>query len=994
MHTVFKKLTSLVLVAFMVLSMVPIFAVTANAATGGTYQLVTDASKLAVGDKIIIVAKDSNYALSTTQNKNNRGQASITKSTDTKTNDTITTPSAAVQIITLEEGTTTGTFAFNVGTGYLYAASSSSNNLKTQTENDANGSWKIETTADGVATVKAQGSNSRNLLKYNSTSKIFSCYGSGQQDIVLYKLEKTSTPEPSQPESSEPIACEHTNTIEVAEVPATCTTPGTTAGVKCSACGTVISGCAALPAPGHTEVIDEAKAATCTATGLTEGKHCSVCGETIVKQTVVPMAAHNYENGECTVCHAAEPSSKTYIFNQYPNGSSQAQNEEHVLDTVVTMTTNVAYFTTELRLYNTTVTNTKNSYAIINSQKAIDSITINAKGNKNTVGKLNVRGSKDNGENWTLIQAVSITSTSSYNDYTVDFGDASYTYLKFDAEGDQIKLYSMTLKFATSSGSACGHNNTEIRDGVPATCTEPGYTAGEYCYDCETYISGHEKIDALGHLLGEGVVKTPATCTTKGVMTYTCTREGCNYTKTEDIEPTVHNYGDGDTCTVCGNKKAQRYYIATVRSTGNYFYMTNKLDSKSDRYLAEDSSLTTLPEKITAPKADKVFVLVDNGEGIYSIYAEGLAGNNYLGWKSGNSGTFVAEGDAKKLTKVGNPDGTFSFYFANGAEKRYLSLNEATGNDYFAWYTGSQKQDLVLIPVVESVKEWNLTLKDNVGANFKLDVNETDTVHIKVGGKTVTYNASDLEQAGGTYLATVKLAAAQMTEKIEIQVEGSDVVRTYTIREYADKILNGAYTDETKQLVRDMLNYGGMAQKFFGYNADEANLANNGITDVGTAEVPASGSIPMMGTNGSVTGMNYYGATLVFRDKIAVRFYFEPAVDGEEFDIKNYTFAASVKGTPVSASDPVKSGSKYYIEIANINPDKLAEQIEVEVMDNDPNDPKILTVTYGPMNYITRMYSKANVEAPTTEQQNIKNLLKALYNYHLAAKTYVEANQA
>lgn len=151
----------------------------------GLYHLVTDAANLTVGSSIIIAASDYDYAISTTQNSNNRGQSAITKDDATKT---LSAVSAGVQILTLEAGTTTGTYAFYTGSGYLYAASSSSNYLKTETTLSANSSWAITITSAGIATCTAQGTNTRNLLKYNSSSSIFSCYSSGQNAIAIYKL--------------------------------------------------------------------------------------------------------------------------------------------------------------------------------------------------------------------------------------------------------------------------------------------------------------------------------------------------------------------------------------------------------------------------------------------------------------------------------------------------------------------------------------------------------------------------------------------------------------------------------------------------------------------------------------------------------------------------------------------------------------------------------------------------------------------------------------
>lgn len=147
------------------------------------WTLVTDASTLTAGDQVVIVAKESNYALSTTQNGNNRGQASVVKSGNN------ITFGSDVQVLTLQAGKTSGTFAFYTGVGYLYAASSSSNYLRTETTLSANSSWNISITSAGVATVKATGTNTRNWMRYNSSNKIFACYNSGQADILIYRYQ-------------------------------------------------------------------------------------------------------------------------------------------------------------------------------------------------------------------------------------------------------------------------------------------------------------------------------------------------------------------------------------------------------------------------------------------------------------------------------------------------------------------------------------------------------------------------------------------------------------------------------------------------------------------------------------------------------------------------------------------------------------------------------------------------------------------------------------
>ena len=146
----------------------------------GAWVLVTDASDLAVNDDVIIAAANENYALGTDQKSNNRGTGTIVKGSN------VALLKSNVQILTLENGKQSGTLALSTGNGYLYAASSSSNYLRTETSLSDNSSWTIEIN-EGVATIKAQGDNTRNLLQYNSNDNLFSCYSSNQKPVAIYE---------------------------------------------------------------------------------------------------------------------------------------------------------------------------------------------------------------------------------------------------------------------------------------------------------------------------------------------------------------------------------------------------------------------------------------------------------------------------------------------------------------------------------------------------------------------------------------------------------------------------------------------------------------------------------------------------------------------------------------------------------------------------------------------------------------------------------------
>ena len=151
------------------------------------YQLVTSVDQLVAGRTYLIVNVANGKALGTTQTSNNRSAAAVTIE-----DGIISEIGNTVCELTLGGNTGVWTFFdadYGANGGYLYAASSSNNYLRTQASNNANGQWSISINAEGVATLQAQGTNTRNLLKYNNSSDVFSCYASSstQLDVCLFR---------------------------------------------------------------------------------------------------------------------------------------------------------------------------------------------------------------------------------------------------------------------------------------------------------------------------------------------------------------------------------------------------------------------------------------------------------------------------------------------------------------------------------------------------------------------------------------------------------------------------------------------------------------------------------------------------------------------------------------------------------------------------------------------------------------------------------------
>ena len=166
------------------------------------WALVTDAAMLAAGDEIIIASSatpGNAYAISTTQNNNNRGRVSVTIAQDLEGQKIIQNPGSTVEVLKLVAGYHAGYYYLQEATSmegrYLFTTNSSSNNyLRSADPNTASSStnrdfanWLItidSSTAAYLSTYGSFWSSGRTYYKqirHSDSSSLFSAYNSSSQ---------------------------------------------------------------------------------------------------------------------------------------------------------------------------------------------------------------------------------------------------------------------------------------------------------------------------------------------------------------------------------------------------------------------------------------------------------------------------------------------------------------------------------------------------------------------------------------------------------------------------------------------------------------------------------------------------------------------------------------------------------------------------------------------------------------------------------------------
>ena len=249
--------------------------------------------------------------------------------------------------------------------------------------------------------------------------------------------------------------CAHENTELRNAKEATCTEPGYTGDTYCKDCGKKIGTGTAIPAKGHTEVIDEAVAATCTTPGKTEGKHCSVCNEILVAQEVIPAKGHSWDKGVITTSPTCSDAGvKTYTC------TVCSETKTEVLDATGHTPVDVA------------------------EQPASCTEAGHTAGVKCSVCGATISGIEEipaTGHTEVIDEAVEATCTTPGK-----------------TEGKHCSVCNEVL-VPQEEIPAKGHTEV-IDEAVAATCTESGKTEGKHCSVCNEILVAQEVIPAKGHV--------------------------------------------------------------------------------------------------------------------------------------------------------------------------------------------------------------------------------------------------------------------------------------------------------------------------------------------------------------------------------------------------------------------------------------------------------------------------------------------------------------
>ena len=227
---------------------------------------------------------------------------------------------------------------------------------------------------------------------------------------------------------------------------------------------------------------------------------------------------------------------------------------------------------------------------------------------------------------------------------------------------------------------------------------------------------------------------------------------------------------------------------------------------------------------------------------------------------------------------------------------------------------------------------------------------------------TASFNGDEVatpaKDENGLYKFTYQVAAKDMDEKINFTVNDKIDV-TVSVSKYLDE-LSETDNESLKNLAESMSAYGDASKAFF----SGGTVAEQTITDDLSFYDFAVNTMP--------EGISYYGSSLLLESETTIRHYFTLA-EGKNIS----DFAFMVGGKTATLVESKNNPGYYCIDIQNVSADELGTAFTVSI-----NGEEVIT------NYSALSYANKVLSSDSTDD-NLKNLVKALYLYNNAAAAYM-----
>lgn len=399
----------------------------------------------------------------------------------------------------------------------------------------------------------------------------------------------------------------------------TCTEAGTKT-YTCTSCGKTKTTEIAATGHQHTEIRNK-KEATCKAEGYTGDTYCTDCETKVSSGQAIPKIDHTWDNGKVTTEATCEHTGvRTYTCSVCgETKEEETPKTDHTYDDG-TVTKKPTCIETGIKTYTCTVCQKTKTEEIPATGHQHTEIRNKKEATCIETGYTGDTYCKDCG---TKLSSGEVISKKAHDYEVKDRQEPTCT-----TDGYVLSVCKVCGDEKREGLPATGHQHTEIRNKKEATCKEEGYTGDTYCKDCGEKLSDGKTIaKTTEHTWDGGKVTKAATCTEKGVKTYTCTV--CGATKTEEIAATGHQHTEvrnkveatctkegysGDVyCTDCGTKLSSGTEIA--RKAHEYEERErNEANCKRNGYILFVCKVCGDEKREVLPKTDHQHTEIRNKE--------------------------------------------------------------------------------------------------------------------------------------------------------------------------------------------------------------------------------------------------------------------------------------------------------------------------------------------------------------------------------------------